>query len=376
MSAQQIHLILKGTEIRVPVISCRRSSKTKTAHGGSRIQKQGYECEIGGWIGEDENSPVGVAVLTVANLPKLSLPEKGMVLEADDWVIKLTSHPDNFGRDSELLYEIELTRRDDEPFTLSDSDLNSGIIAALHSFLSFQCGYWVRIPTVVCHPPLKRDAEKRSIPFPKLDEKPGESSGSEMIEIPFHPLVERAWIESLVPQPPDYKPNAWTATNERYWPSLMPEYWRLFDDDNLRHSVNFYIRSTRLLSIDAGYSFVAIRSTLEALIRWWNGLGNKRLEGEEFIEELKAAVTKAELGLDSGKQINLKELEVAYKKSLNRYRNNIAHAHRLAEPPSGQIIADGHGFQWHLARMLILAKLGYRRAEARGRFGFPSFVER
>ena len=142
------------------------------------------------------------------------------------------------------------------------------------------------------------------------------------------------------------------------------------------HGVNYYIRSTRLLSVDAGYSSIAIRSTLEALIRWWNGLRNKRLEGDEFIEELKAAVTKAELGLDSGKQIDLKELEEMYKKILNRHRNNIAHAHQLAEPPSAQIIADGHGFQWHLARMLILAKLGYRRAEAQGRCGFPSFVER
>ena len=376
LGARQMLLILKGTEIRVPVISCKPSPKTQTIRGGSRIHQQGYQCELIGWIGGDENSPIGRAVLTITNLPRLSLPEKGMLLEADGWVIKLFSHPDNQDRESELLYEVELTRRDDQPFTLSNSDLNSGIIAALHSFLSFQSGYWVRIPTIVCHPPLETSVEKRCMPFPELDDIPGEISDGEMKGIQFRPLVERAWVGSLATQPPDYKPNAWTATKERYWPTLMSEYWRLFEDDNLGHSVNYYIRSTRLLSVDAGYSFIAIRSTLEALIRWWNGLRNKRLEGDEFIEELKSAVTKAELGLDSGKQIDLEELEVTYKKILNRYRNNIAHAHQLAEPPSAQIIADGHGFQWHLARMLILAKLGYRRAEAQGRFGFPSFVER
>ena len=373
----EITLVLKGSQIEVPVFSCRPSEKTRTMYAGKRLQQQGYECDIYGWIGGDVSTRMRCAIITIANLPNLHLPKEGLILNAGDWVITLRSHSKYPNEDSDSLHYAELTRQNNEPFSLSDSDLNSGIIAALRGFLSFQCGYWVDFPTIVCHPPHQEHSEKILIPFTSLDATNGETSESELLEIPKHPLVERAWLGKLTSDFPDSPSGAWTATDESDWHRLMPEFWCLYEDPYLQHSVKYYVQSSRLLDIDMEYAFVAMRSTLEALIRWWCDFsGNDRLEGKAFINGLKSAIEKADLGLESGRKVDIEGLKQAFQKILDQYRNNIAHAHRLGKPLDEQTIVDGHGFQWHLARMLILAKLGHRKEDWRRRFGMPPFVDR
>ena len=358
----KVSLVLKNARIEVPVSSCRPSEKTREMYAGRRLWQQGYECGIQGWVGGNEDTQMRSAVLTIANLPR-SLPDEGLVLKAGAWVITLHSCHTHSNRESEFLYYAVLTRQDDEPFTLSDSDLESGVIAALRNFLSFQCGYWVCFPTIVCHPPRE---EHSGLSQSELEKKIVEQS-----------LVERAWIGQLTSQLPDSPSRAWTATDVSDWAGLMPEFWRLYDDPDLKHSVKYYVQSSRLLDIDMEYAFVAMRSTLEALMRWWGGSsGNNRLGSKAFIDGLQSAIKEADLGLESEKRVDIERLKREFEESLNRYRNNIAHAHRLDNPLLAETIADGHGFQWHLARMLILAKLGHRKADSRGRFGMPTFVER
>lgn len=375
----EITLVLKGSRIEVPVFSCRPSEKTRDMYEGRRLWQQGYECDLQGWIGGDENTQMRCAILTIANLPRLRLPKEGMILNAGDWIITLRQHPMSLNEDPDCLHYAELTRQNDEPFVLSDSDFDSGVLAALRGFLSFQCGYWVDFPTIVCHPPRQEHSEKISIPFPISDAVEGEISEDEQVEISIPSLVERAWLGKLVSEFPDIPSGAWTATDVSDWHKLMPEFWRLYRDEDsyLRHSVKYYVQSSRLLNIDMEYAFVAMRSTLEALIRWWcDSSRNDSLEGKAFINGLESAIEKADLGLDSGRTVDIEELKRAFDKILSRYRNNIAHAHRLGQPLDEEIIADGHGFQWHIARMLILSKLGHRKADWRGRFGMPPFVKR
>ena len=374
----EIKLVLKGSQIEVPVFSCRPSEKTRTFHGGRRFRQQGYDCDIYGWIGGDENTLMRRAVITIANLPNLHLREEGLILNADDWVIKLRPHSRYLSGDSDCLYHAQLARQNGESFTLSDSDMKSGgIIAALRDFLSFLCGYWVDFSTIVCHPPRQVQSEVSSFPFPVSGAMEGEMSESEQVELPTHPLVERTWTGKLTSEPPDSPSGAWTAADVSDWGRLMPEFWRLYDDHYLQHSVKYYVQSSRLLHIDMEYAFVAMRSTLEALTRWWCDLPfDHRFHSKTFISELESAIEKADLGLDTGSRIDIEGLERAFEKVLHPYRNNIAHAHRLDKSLDEQTIADGHGFKWHLARMLILAKLGYRKAEWRRRFGMPPFVDR
>ncbi|MCY4581070.1 MAG: hypothetical protein OXD31_18755 [Chloroflexi bacterium] len=374
----EITLVLKGSQIEVPVFSCRPSEKTRTMYAGKRLQQQGYECDIYGWIGGDVSTQMRCAIITIANLPNLHLPEEGLILNAGDWVITLRPHSMYPNEDSDYLYDAVLARHNDEPFALSDSDMNSGgIIAALRGFLSFQCGYWIDFSTIVCHPPRQEGNEKISIPFPSLDAMEGETSESKLVEIPKQSLVERAWLGKLTSDFPDSPSGAWTATDVSAWHRLIPEFWRLYGDSDLEHSVKYYVQSSRLLDIDMEYAFVAMRSTLEALIRWWCGSSsNNRLGSKAFMDGLQSAIEEADLGLESGRKVDIEGLKQAFQKILDQYRNNIAHAHRLGKPLDEQTIVDGHGFQWHIARMLILAKLGHRKADWRGRLVMPPFVKR
>ncbi len=373
----KITLVLKGSQIKVPVFSCDSSEKTKIIYAGKRLQQHGYECAIQGWLGGNESTQMRCAIITIANLPRLRLPKEGLILNAGDWIIRLRPHHRNLIEDSECLYYAELTRQNDESFALSDSDFNSGILAALRGFLSFQCGYWVDFPTIVCHPPRQEPSAKISIPFPISNASEEEISQDEIVEIPILSLVERAWLGKLVSESPDIPSGAWTATDVSEWHKLMPAIWRLYGDPYLTHSIKYYVQSSRLLHIDMEYAFVAMRSTLETLIRWWCNLPDEAtFQGRKFVNGLKSAIEEADLGLEDGKRIDAEAMERVFARVINPDRNMITHAHRLGEPLVGQTIADGHGFQWHLARMLILAKLGHRRAEWRGRCVLPPFVER
>lgn len=375
----EVRVVLKGSQIEVPVFSCRPSEKTRDMYAGKRLWQQGYECDICGWVGGDDDTQMRCAIVTIANLPELHLPKEGLNLNAGDWIIRLRPHSMYPTEDGESLHYADITRQNDEPFALSDSDFDSGILAALRGFLSFQCGYWIDFPTIVCHPPRQEPSEKISIPFPISDAAEGEVLEDELVELPRPTLVERAWIGRLVSESPDIPSSAWIAADISDWHKLMREFWRLYKDEDsyLRHSVKYYVQSSRLLHIDMEYAFVAVRSTLETLIRWWCGFsGNDRLEGKAFINGIKNAIREADLGLDNGKKIDVSKVGRAFSEVINQYRNNIAHAHRLGKPLDEQTIADGHGFQWHIARMLILAKLGQRKSEWRLRFGMLPFVER
>ena len=91
------------------------------------------------------------------------------------------------------------------------------------------------------------------------------------------------------------------------------------------------------------YSIVASRSTLEALTRWWNDLGEDfhfgSGRGKHFDTLLTEAVKKAALGADRAKQIDLNGLSAAISDA-NRYRNRIDHGRGGAEGIQTQEMVD------------------------------------
>ena len=438
-----VKLIMKDTKVEIPIWWISSSPKARTWHNVQMQTVAAYECEIRGWLG-DFDSEMNSVSMTVAGLPDIHLgqiatriPEETtgvehftlhgfkrqiyqLNIEAGEWQINLNgSHADDEGRCP--LYHIRLSRVDASPFNLPE-DIDSSIINALNRFLSFQCGRWVDVPTIVCNPVFST-VKKRLIlregetdedvlrafhkfrtsegPF-ALDELSfslqnahgfedvsgsdilGGSFSSEEATISFgkgDSTVRLAWVGRLSSlDAADY--SKWTAADTRAWPSLFKEFWYWYnepdDREHLKNCLYHCIEAQRVFDDGSiGQALVAAQSTLQALTRWWNGLDiSYRFgpPGATFSQLLIKAVQKAELGRDSWLVIDEKALEAIISKA-SGYRHDIDHGRggNIEGHEQDAIYCRMH--HHNLARLLILAKLGNRGRDARGCFAGPMFTE-
>ena len=341
-------------------------------------------------------------------------------MEAGEWQIGLNrSHTDDEGCCP--LYHIRLSRVDASPFHLPE-DIDSSIINALTRFLSFQCGRWVHVPTIVCNPVfstvekhlalregetdegvLRAFYEFRSSEGPfALDELNlslqkahgfedvsgadilGVSSSGGEVTISFgkgDPTVRLAWVGKL--SLPDAADNSyWTAADTRTWPSLFREFWYRYnqpdDHEHLKNCLYHYTEAQRVFDDGSiGQALVAAQSTLQALTRWWNELDITHRfgpPGTTFAHLLIKAVQKAELGRDSGMVIDEKALQAIVSKT-SSYRHDIDHGRGGNIEGHEQDVIYCRMHHHNLARLLILAKLGNRSRDARGYFAGPMFRE-
>ncbi len=186
-------LVMKCPRVEVPIWWLSNGHKARTRYRITMPPVKVYECELMGWIGSSEDTPMRSASITLLDLPDLRLPRSRLgipeenthlealnmrgletknavlTLEAGGWKIQLTEGSTDWQRKSDPLYHATLAREDDSPFTLSDEDLHNGIIDALHKFLSFQCEAWVNISTIVCNSPFEIIEKSLSLSYDETD---------------------------------------------------------------------------------------------------------------------------------------------------------------------------------------------------------------
>ena len=165
------------------------------------------------------------------------------------------------------------------------------------------------------------------------------------------------------------------------WPDLFKEFWAQYKGTEsgnfLNTAVRHYVDCKRILEDGTlGYAMVAAKSTLEVLTRWWNGLEEGFYLGSgKFEGLLKAAVHEAELGKDSGKQVDTIQLTYVMK-TATKYRNKIDHGQDSDIVEETAKVYAHQSYYHILARLLILAKLGDRSTAWRGEIYTPSFTEK
>lgn len=344
--------------------------------------------------------------------------------EAGEWHIELTaSHADD-ATDAWRMHHVYLSRKDGSPFVLGD-DIDNGIVNALLRFLVFQCGKWISAPTIVCNPVFSRVEKHLTLregetsdevlsalrkfralehaDYKAMDELNdslqsshgfedvfgadllGISTSGEQVTITFgkgDPTVKLVWVGPMSPRDIS-RDHQRTATEMQTWPSLFSEFWKQYDDErsakHLESTISYYVNPSRVFH-DASIlqSLVAAQSTLEAIVRWWNGLSENfffsRRDGERFKDNLLKAVRKAELGRDRSKAIDEKELSRVIDKA-TAYRNKVDHGHAIDFHSDMQTIADCQMYYHNLARFLLLAKFGCRDTNQMGYLVGPRFKE-
>lgn len=364
-------LVLKDTRVEIPVSWIQESHKARTIYTMvSMPSVDAYECNIRGWLG-DSGSELSSAAITITELPNLHMPRGSsplpeetlhdnltvvrtetrasvLTLEAAEWEINLMGPVSNPSEAAGPLYTATLRKKDRSPFTLSNEE---GIVLAFRQFLSFQAGCWINIPTIVGRP---RDLEDW--------------------------ITKRAFVGNLASRIVHHR-NQWTATDFRDWPDLFKEFWKRYHRNtrHLNNAIHHYVTCSEIFENDYGihYATVAARSTLEALVRWWNNLPESHeFHGpadQQFTPQLLKAVEKAELGKDVERHIDGEELQFVIVNA-SQFRNRIDHgqAGSVDDTEIKRIVAQEQ-YMHHLARLLILAKLGLRNTDARGDFLFPGF---
>ena len=439
-------LIMKDTRVEIPIWWISSSPKTRTRHSVPMPAITTYKCEIQGRLGDADSEMNSVSV-TVAGLPDIHLgqmtfpvPEESTAvenltlhgfkkqigllnIEAGEWQIRLTASYADDNTDYQPLHHVNLSRKDGSPFVLED-DIDNGIINALQQFLSFQCGRWVYMPTIVCNPVFST-VEKRLIlregetgeavlsavrkyraseskTWEALDELShslqnahgfedvsdayisGVAICNEQVTINFdkgEPTRKQAWV-SKMSSPNISRGNTWTATEIRLWPKLFSEFWRQYanadSQEHLTNAVYHYVEAQRVFDDGSmGQALVAAQSSLQTLTRWWNGLKTADRfgpPGPTFPQLLLKAVQKAKLGKDSGVVIDEKALQATINRATN-YRNDIDHGRGGNIAGHGQSVVDCREHHHNLARLLILAKLGNHNHDARGCLAGPMFTE-
>ena len=369
----QWKLVLKETQVAVPVDAIRGSRKARTIYNGIGMPRVvACEGEIQGWLG-DPDSEMRSATMTITDLPDIHLPRASfplptetprnglthvrqesrtpvLTLEAGDWEIDVMEHMLNPSEDTNHLHTASIRRTDEASFTLSDEE---SIVTALRQFLSFQAGGWINVSTIVCQP-----------------------------SDPTDWVTKRAFVGKLAPRIVQHT-NQRTATDFQDWPGLFSEFWKFYrkNPSHLNNAIHHYVSCSEIFESNYGIDFaiVAARSTLESLTRWWNSLPEDYEFGgrpeRQFAAQLKKAVEKAELGKDVGLHIDTTELESVIKKA-SQFRNRIDHGRAgNVGTEDFQRIIGLQQYMHNLARFLILAKLGLRKTNARGRFYSPTFKE-
>ena len=439
-------LILKDTEVEIPVWWITSSPKARSLHSVPMPLVTAYKCEIQGVLGDTESEMLSV-YMTVEGLPDTHLgqtttriPEESaadenfklrgfkrqrrvLIAEASEWRIELmgSGSNDDYHRP---IHCVRLTRRDALPFRLLDG-IENGIVDALKWFLSFQCGRWIEIPTVVCNPVfgtvekhlvLQEDEISDDVlcAIRRLREMEGQVpeamdelnaslqrscgfedvSGADILGVRLNgdlatinfgkgdPTIRLAWVGRLST---DGWPSndARTATDTRAWPNLLKEFWNRYnepdDHEHLKNCLYHYTESQRVFDDGSiGQALVSAQSTLQALTRWWNGLDMTCRfgpPGPTFRQLLIKAVQLAELGRDSGVIIDEPGLQAKIDQATG-FRNDIDHGRAGRLERDWQSVVDCWAHHQNLARLLILAKLGSRDRDARGYIAGPMFLER
>lgn len=373
--AGDARLVMKETQVSIPIWSIRSSYKARTMYSGVNMPSiKAYELDIQGWLGGSGDTQMPVANITLTNLPELHFPSSTLpapdedrdyftmrgvtsrnavlTLEAGDWKINLMESRANLGHQNERVYHAFLRKKDGMPFTLSEADMEDSILDALYKFLSFQCGRWITISTIVCAPANPKDW-----------------------------VVERAWTGRLMPWGNQPR-SGWTATDWMKWPTLFREFWKLYADENshehLKNAIYHYVECQRIFDDNTvDYALVAAQSTLEALVRWWNGLDMHFRFGRgdhSFEDLLIKGVQKAKLGQDNVVTADTDEIRRIVKKA-SSHRNYIDHGRggNLGDRVQA-VVAFGMYYQ-DLARLLILSKLGDHGRNGRGNPYSPTFKE-
>ena len=378
--AESAKLIMVETDRVIPVWDAQPSRKASTIYSGVKMPAiKAYTLDINGWLGASEDTKMRSASITLSGLPNLRLPKSNLqsnlpapdeereiftemvftsrnavlTLEAEDWIIKLSESRANPRNDTSPLYHAFLARKDGSLFTLREEDAEESILHALVRFLSFQCGRWITVSSIVCAPPDPKDW-----------------------------VVSRAFTGRFVP-PVTQSGNNWTASEWREWPMLFRQFWEHFTGsesrEHLRNAVHHYVECQKIFDESAiDYALVAAQSTLQALVRWWNDLDTGFRIGSPkytFRRLLLTAVDKADLGRDRGMVLNGDGLRET-SKNATKLRNDIDHGRGGDVVDHAQSVVALGMYCHNLARFLILAKLGYRGVDARGNFYNPSFVER
>lgn len=435
-------LVMKDTHVEIPIWWISSSPKARARHSVPMPDVTAYKCDIQGLLGESDSELNSVS-MTVAGLPDIHLGQVAtripdettgvehftlrgfkrqtyqLNMEAGEWQIELNrSHADGEGRP---LYYIRLTRVDASPFNLPEN-IDTSIVNALTRFLSFQCGRWVDVPTIVCNPVFStlekhlvlREGETdgdvlRAFRKFRTSEEPfaldelnlslqkahgfEDVSGTDILGVSFSgeevtigfgkgdPTVRLAWVGRLT-KPDASDSSQWTAADTRAWPSLFNEFWCRYNEpgdcEHLKNCLYHYTEAQRVFDDGSiGQALVAAQSTLQALTRWWNGLDIAHRfgpPGATFAQLLIKAIQKAELGRDSGMVIDEKALEAVISKA-SGYRHDIDHGRGGNIEGHEQDVIYCRMHHHNLARLLILAKLGNRKRDARGCFAGPMFRE-
>ena len=377
VGSDNCRVLILDTQVEIPVhpISTSRT-KARMLYSTSEVPNVVvYEGRVTGWLGQS-NTEVQSVTMLMTDFPNVSMPSltntlpdrpidrflsmRGtetasavLTLSAGEWTVEL-QQPGSGGADrSDALSAARVSKKDGTSFVLDDSPGN--ILTALRTFLSFQSGSWINTALISGH---HRDGPSWK--------------------------AEAAYVGRLSKSA--YTGNSvWTASDYDTWPSMFARFWTLFNRagsvGRLMNAITHYVSSSAVFANpqSATYGIVPARSTLEALVKWWNNLPYDFEFGGEgsdnFVDLLVKVIHRAELGRDSGCMIDDTELKAVVDRS-TEFRNTIDHG-SAGVIPDGELerVIAHQLYLQNLARLLLSAKLGLRDRHTRGSFYSPKFVE-
>ena len=370
-------VMILGTDVEIPVYAISTSStKARTLYMETAVPNiVVYEGRVTGWLGNPGSELESVTML-MTDFPDVGMPSHAasvpdrpinevltlrgkqttnavLTLNAGEWTVEFHQPDPVDDARSDLLSVANVSKQDGTSFQIDDTEHN--ILTALQIFLSFQGGAWVNTALIACH---HRDGP----------------SG----------IGELARLGRL--SATGYAGNSyWTASDYYTWPGMFARFWTLFNRDRsagrLLNAITHYVSSSAVFQNpqSATYGIVPARSTLEALVKWWNDLPyDFEFHGEDdnsFVYLLLRAIERAKLGRDVGATIDIEEVKAVIERGTH-FRNTIDHgsAGRIVDEDLERVIAL-QLYLHNLARLLISAKLGLRDRHARGSFYSPKFVE-
>ena len=362
--AISVRLVDTGVEFPVHLVN----SNSKTSRIYTEVDMplvEALECIVSGWIGDpvvEMKSAVatldGCAVLPLRSLGDNSFldAEEGddgpsfrsyhesrksevVELTAGGWKVSIHSFSED-KRDSlsdEPPYSISIGRSDGSSFQLSGE---SDVLRMLILLLSFSSERWIQYSTIHCRMP-----------------------GA-------HPdVVNRALVGRLASRGWSQKRQV-SMLELRDWPIILRGLWDSRESPQMLSAITHLI-SCGDRSKHGSFSYqdlVDAGGALEAAVRLWNGLPPNhffRGKGASSLKsQLRRVVSEFRMG---GQRLNRDEV-IKVVSQAYEYRHTLAHGsggefHRVENEESGRLIAH-HQYLYHLARLLVLAKLG-------GSSGYP-----
>ena len=367
-----ISVRLVDTGVELPVHFVTSSRKTSTIYNHINMPKVGaLECSVFGWIG-DSSVEMKLAIVALdgcAVLPLLSRGARSFLgveegenrlpspsyyhsrtsevvqLAAGGWEISIHSLSED-KRDNlsdEPPYSISIKRTEGSSFQLPGQ---SGILRLLTLLLSLSSERWVQYSTI-------------------YGQMPGARPG----------VVNRAFVGRFASR-------GWSQKREvsifelRDWPVLFKGLWDSRESPQMRSALTHLI-SCGDRSKHGSFSYqdlVDAGGALEAAVRLWNDLPpTHRFVGSK-ADSLKAQLARVvEEFRMAGRMLNYDEVDKVVLQA-HEYRNTLAHGsggdfYVSENEETGRLFAH-HQYLYHLARLLVLAKLG----GSSGHPGFPYYA--